>query len=260
MPDFRSYAAHAGAEPSEIVLSPDESHHLVRVNRARAGDPVVVFDGRGREWRCECVDADRRAARLRVISREHVPPLPYSIALAQALPKGKTFEAILRKATEIGATAVIPLATERTEVRLDDARRESKHDKWAAAVIEAGKQSGNSYLPEVAAVRSMEEFLQESGGYDLKLIASLQPGATSLRPVLQKRLEEKQGARAKAICLIGPEGDFSPGETEAAIAAGFAPITLGRTVLRCETAAIYALSILSYELAEASGAVPDTNL
>lgn len=248
MPDFRSFAPVRERNVSEIILSPDESHHLVRVNRAREGDQVVVFNGRGMEWTCACTEADRRAARLQVLTARETPPLPFAITLAQALPKGKTFDLIIRKATEIGAAAIIPLATEHSEVRLDDARREAKQEKWESTAIEAAKQSGNSYLPAVAPVQSLAEFLAASHPFDLKLIASLAPEATPLRRVLRKQDRGDSDKHLSAVWLIGPEGDLSAAETEAAIAAGFAPVTLGRTVLRCETAAIYALSILSYEL------------
>lgn len=250
MPDFRCFAPVQETDPAEIVLSPDESHHLVRVNRVRPGDPVVAFNGRGTEWVCACVAPDRRAARLEVRSKQIVPPLPYRITLVQALPKGKTFDQIIRKATEIGVARIIPLVTERTEVRLDQARLDSKHDKWEATAIEAAKQSGNSYLPEIAPVQSMAELMRSAGEFDLKLVASLHPGALSLRTAVQQFVHDTQASPAKPVWLIGPEGDFTPEEVEAATGAGFSPISLGRLVLRCDTAATYALSILSYELEE----------
>lgn len=248
MPDFRSFAPLAEPGPSEIILSPEESHHLVRVNRVRAGHPVVVFNGRGLEWLCECTDPDRRAARLKVASERKIPPLPFRIALAQALPKGKTLESIIRKATEIGAAEILPLVTARTEVRLDQARRDAKHDKWEATAIEAAKQSGNSYLPEIAPVQSLDQLFDRSADFDLKLVASLQPGATSLRSAFENCLEQGGKPPSRAVWLIGPEGDFTREEYEAAGQAGFVPVTFGPWVLRCETAATYALSILSYEL------------
>jgi 16S rRNA (uracil1498-N3)-methyltransferase len=248
MPDFRSFAPVADPDPSEIVLSPEESHHLVRVNRARSGDPVVVFNGRGVEWLCECADADRRAARLRVRSRKEGPALAARITLAQALPKGKTLEAIIRKATEIGAAGIVPLVTARTEVRLDEARVESKQEKWEATAIEAAKQSGNSYLPAIRPLQSLCDFLQETSGFDLKLVASLESDAVSLRSVLEDYLNERGIPPAHPLWLVGPEGDFTAEEYGAARGAGFVPITLGPLVMRCETAATYALSILSYEL------------
>lgn len=248
MPDYRSFAPVSDREAREITLSPEESHHLVRVNRARPGDPVVVFDGRGREWSCECLEADRRATRLKVLSRRELPLPPGQITLAQALPKGKSFEMIVRKATEIGVTRIIPLISARTEVRLDDARQEAKGQKWEATAIEAAKQSGNSHLPAIDPVQSLEEFIQGADVFDFKLIASLQGGAVSLRRAFQEYQASKEVAPAQPVWLVGPEGDFTSAESAAAANAGFIPVTLGPLVLRCETAAVYALSILSYEL------------
>jgi 16S rRNA (uracil1498-N3)-methyltransferase len=248
MPDFRSFATVSDPDPREIILSPDESSHLVRVNRARRGDPVTVFDGKGSEWICRLMEEDRKSARLAVEQHRRTPPPACRVTLAQALPKGKTLDLIVRKATEIGVMEIAPLVTEHTEVRLDEARGEAKHGKWENAAVEAAKQSGNSYLPEISPIQSIEDFLSHSGAYELKLIASLRPQARLLRSAFTLFLDRHGRPPASAVWLIGPEGDFSARETELAEAAGFAPITLGPTVLRCETAALYALSILSYEL------------
>lgn len=243
MPDFRSFARVTDPRPTEIVLAPDESHHLIRVNRARVGDPVVVFNGQGAEWTCECAEADRRAARLIVKSTRRIPTPAATVTLAQALPKGKTFDQIIRKATELRVSRIVPLVSERTEVRLDDARADSKHGKWEATAIEAAKQSGNAHLPEILPIQALDSFLKTADSFDLKLVASLHPGAGSLRPVLQNQAETPQNA----VWLIGPEGDFTPDEIAAATTAGFVPITFGPLVLRCDTAAIHALSLLQYE-------------
>ncbi len=117
-----------------------------------------------------------------------------------------------------------------------------------AAAIEAAKQCGNPFLPEIEPVQRAAAFMTGNPGYDLKLIASLQPGATSLRSVLARFREEKGHAPKNVLWLIGPEGDFTPAEMSLSKNTGFEPITLGPLVLRCETAAVYALSILSYEL------------
>jgi 16S rRNA (uracil1498-N3)-methyltransferase len=237
MPDYRCFASVSDRETPEIILSSEESHHLVRVNRARPGDPVVAFDGRGREWICECLEADRRAARLKVLSRRELPLPPGRITLVQALPKGKSFEMIIRKATEIGVARIIPLISARTEVRLDDARQEAKGQKWEATAIEAAKQSGNSYLPEIAPVQSVEEFLQtQAAAFDLKLVASLEKGAQSLRTLLHNFRETHGHSPANPLWLVGPEGDFTPEEYRAAKETGFAPVSLGPLVLRCDTA------------------------
>jgi 16S rRNA (uracil1498-N3)-methyltransferase len=218
------------------------------VNRARPGDTVVAFDGKGHEWVCELVEESRRGAVLKVRFPQRAKPLPYSITLAQAIPKGKHMADIVRKATEIGVARVVPILSERTIVQVSADKEETKHEKWQEAALEACKQCGNSYLPEITQPVKAMSFIETTKGYDLKLIASLQPGARSLRSVLDQRAAEGKPKPVSAIWMVGPEGDFTNAEMSAARNFGFEPVTLGPLVLRCETAAIYALSILSYEL------------
>ncbi|MBI3886727.1 MAG: 16S rRNA (uracil(1498)-N(3))-methyltransferase [Opitutae bacterium] len=252
MPDFRAYAPDALADAREIRLAADESHHLVTVNRCSRGDPVVAFDGRGREWLCECTDAAKAATLLRVKESRQAAPLAHEMTLAQALPKGATMDDIVRQATEVGAARIVPLLSERTQVHLDGDRAGKKTGKWRTAAIEAAKQCGNPWLPEIAPIQDATAFMQSASGYDLKLIASLHAGPTTLKKSLAhyaaKHTAGQQNAPRKVLWLVGPEGDFSPGEMTTAINAGFQPITLGPLVLRSDTAAVYALSILSHEL------------
>lgn len=248
MPDFRVFCAPPTAEPAEIQLSRDESHHLVVVNRARPGDTVIAFDGRGREWNCELTTPAKSGATLRVRSSHQAARLLFEITLGQALPKGPSMDAIVRKATEIGAARIVPLESERTQVHFDGDRSEKKNDKWQTAALEAAKQCGNPFLPEILPVQNAATFITGAQGYDLKLIASLHAGATSLKKVLAE-FQAAQGRPPRSVLwLIGPEGDFTPAEMTLSAQAGFQPISLGPLVLRCETAAIYALSVLSYEL------------
>ncbi len=244
MADFRVFCSPSEREPRQLVLSADESHHLVAVNRARTGDTVVAFDGRGREWICELATADKRAAVLNVRFIQPTKPLGYEMTLGQALPKGGTMDDIVRKATEIGVTRIVPLESERTQVHLEAGRSDKKRERWEAAALEACKQCGNPWLPEIAPLQRASTFMESARDYDLKLIASLHPGARSLKAVLASG----QRPPRRVLWLVGPEGDFTPAEMSVAQSAGFEPVTLGPLVLRCETAAVYALAILSYEL------------
>jgi 16S rRNA (uracil1498-N3)-methyltransferase len=248
MPDFRVYALPAVSDPKEILLSPDESHHLVAVNRAAAGATVVAFDGKGAEWICDLANADKRAAQLKVRFAQKAKPLPWRITLGQALPLGNAMDAIVRKATEIGVARIVPLESERTQVHLDGDRSDKKIGKWQTASLEAAKQCGNPWLPEIGPVTPAAAFMEAAKGYDLKLIASLQPGAKALKSVLASFRAAQHRAPLNVLWLIGPEGDFTPAEMGQSRTSGFEPITLGPLVLRCETAAVYALSVLSYEL------------
>ncbi len=266
MPDFRAYAPTASADAAEIRLAPEESHHLVTVNRCGRGDPVTAFDGRGREWLTECADPGKSAALLRVKATRAAQPRAFEITLGQALPKGATMDDIVRQATEIGAARIVPLLSERTQVHLDTDRADKKIEKWRTGAIEAAKQCGNPWLPEITPIVTFAEYLRwasvstptpvaavESGDHpcDLKLIASLHAGTTTLKKALATYAAKHGHAPRRVLWLVGPEGDFSPAEMTAALTAGCVPVTLGPLVLRSDTAAVYALSILSHELGDA---------
>lgn len=252
MPDFRVFLPSPPATgASSFALPPAETHHLVNVNRARVGDPVVAFDGRGGEWTCALERVDgKKTAVLRVVSASTRPPLPCRLMLGQGLPKGGTMDDIVRQATELGAAIIAPLATMRSELHLDAERAEKKIEKWRVAAVEAAKQCGNPFLPEIAPVRGTAAFLADPAiaGCELRLVASLHPGARPLREVLANFRAAHDGrAPTSAAWLIGPEGDLTADEVDAALAAGWTPVTLGPLVLRCDTAAAYALSALRCE-------------
>ena len=210
MPDFRAFCSPPTTEPSEIILSPEESHHLVVVNRAKPGETVVAFNGRGASGSANSSSDRKNAAALKVRFQQKSKPLAYEITLGQALPKGPSMDAIVRKATEIGAVRIVPLESERTQVHLDGDRSDKKIDKWQTAALEAAKQCGNPFLPEVTPVQKAGAFMESARGYDLKLIASLQPGAQSLKSVLASYRAAQGRPPTKVLWLIGPEGDLHP--------------------------------------------------
>jgi len=248
MPDFRAHAPDVSAIATEIRLSPEESHHLVTVNRCGRGDPVTAFDGHGREWLTECIDPSKGTTVLRVKEARPAATRTFSITLAQALPKGAVMDDIIRQATEVGAARIIPLLSERTQVHLDGDRADKKVEKWRTTAIEAAKQCGNPWLPEIMPLQNFPAFLFNTKAYDLLLVASLHAGSTTLKKALGTYATKHGHAPRSALWLVGPEGDFSSPEMTAAVMAGFVPVTLGPLVLRSDTAAIYALSTLSHEL------------
>ncbi len=213
-------------------LSAAEFHHATHVLRVKVGEIVSVFDGRGNEAQCRV----EPAGKLAILTQSASPPLPCRITLAQAIPK-KQMDLIVQKATELGVASIAPLISERTIKR-----PAGSPERWHDIALEACKQSGNNWLPEIQAPRAATDFLKAPGPYDLKLIASLQAGAKSLKSIL------RDFRPASVLILIGPEGDFTPAETALAESTGCRPLSLGPLVLRAETAAMYALSILHHEL------------
>jgi 16S rRNA (uracil1498-N3)-methyltransferase len=231
-----------------LRLDGREAHHALNVLRLRAGETVTVLDGAGHEFQCEVVSAAHHAVTLARRGRNFVPPPPCQITLLQALPKGKIMDAIIQKAVELGAWRVVPILSERVVSHLDEDGAEGKREKWQQVAIEAIKQSGAAWLPQVDAPLPLAQYFARRESFDLLLAGSLQPERRHPRACLEE-FRAAHGGPPKSIGVwVGPEGDFSPGELAAILAAGARPVSLGRLVLRVETAAIFCLSILNYEL------------
>lgn len=227
---------------AEPVLDGDEARHFARVLRGRAGDMIAVFDGCGRRAEALVTEAGRGWLRLRLGQARQAPPPCPAVALGQAIPKGKTMDLIVQKAVELGVALIQPLVTRHTVVQPG----EGKGDKWQRVALEACKQCGQDHLPRVAPVATLDDWLGRGGATaGPRLLASLVPGAPPLREIARAL----PGPPAQVTVLIGPEGDFAPEETAAALAAGFQPVSLGPVVLRVETAALFCLSALRYEFA-----------
>jgi 16S rRNA (uracil1498-N3)-methyltransferase len=231
-----------------LTLTGAEAHHCRDVLRLGSGDKVVVFDGRGHELTAEIASSDSSKIALRKLHESTTPPLRCQITLGQAIPKGKNMDLIVQKAVEIGASEIAPILSDRTVVRLDEESAASKQAKWQTVAIEAAKQCGQNWLPRVHVPQTIAQFFQQPRRFDLQLIGSLQSDAVHLKKILAEYSAEHGDRPASVVMLVGPEGDFTPAELSLARSHGCRPITLGPIVLRVETASIYCLSILSYEL------------
>jgi 16S rRNA (uracil1498-N3)-methyltransferase len=230
------------------MLDDSEAHHCVDVIRLGAGSRVVVFNGRGSQITAEITAIEKGKVYLKELIAAKAEPLRCAITLGQAIPKGKNMDLILQKATELGVAKIVPLISDRTVVHLEEEELNKKQEKWKQVTIEAAKQSGQDWLPEIAGPITPKQFFAEFDHSELSLIASLQSDARSFKGVLAN-FQEQHGRRAKSVLiLVGPEGDFTPAETSWAKSAGCVPVSLGPIVLRTETAAIYSLSVLAYEL------------
>ena len=245
----RFYVAPKNWDPRALVLRGSESHHARNVLRMEAGDKLVLFNGAGRELTAEIASIADDEVRLRKLHEAETEPLRCRIVLGQAIPKGKNMDLIVQKAVEIGAAEIAPIISDRTIVQLDSESGLQKQAKWQQIAIEAAKQCGQNWLPRVHAPKKLAEFFSSSDQqFDLRLIGSLQPGAQHLKSILETYSTE-HGVRPRSVLmLVGPEGDFTPAELALARRNGCQPITLGPIILRVETAALYCLSVLSYEL------------
>ncbi|MGZ0657040.1 RsmE family RNA methyltransferase [Coraliomargarita sp. W4R72] len=242
MARYRSFLfPEASIESNLLTLDARESHHLVRVFRAKVGETVEVLDGRGTRYLGRIAAADGKAVRVEVDEvLKDAPPMP-RVTLLQSVPKGKTMDLILRMATEIGASQVQPIFTDQGDVQIKGERLVSKVEKWRLTMIESCKQCGLGYLPELASPASLADWLRDHSASEgtLRVVASLEDGSRPLREVL-----EAAGTLQEVVVAVGPEGDFTAGEYEALREGGFLPVRLGRNVLRAETAAAYILSVV----------------
>ncbi len=230
------------------VLAGDEAHHCLNVVRHSVGDKLIVFDGRGNEATAQIVSADKRSASLRVLHRAKSAPVRCRVTLAQAVPKGKNMDLIVEKAVELGASEIAPLLSDRTIVQLDAKEAAAKREKWQTIALEACKQCGQSWLPEVGAPLSPKAFFEQRRPSGLLLIASLQGDSRPIKQTLEAYTAAHGSLPREVTILVGPEGDFTPAELGLAKSHGCQPVTLGPIILRTETAAIYCLSVLGHEL------------
>lgn len=227
------------------MLEGEEARHCAQVTRHRKGDAVVVFDGCGRKAMARIESLSSSAVHLAVLEETQIPaPVP-EVTLIQAIVKGDTMDWIIEKAVELGVRRIVPLMAQRSIVRLNAAEAAKKQLKWQRVALEASKQCGQVWLPEVVAPCNVASACALIEKAELKLIASLQQDAASL-----SEIRKCSAARiAHAALAIGPEGDFTDEEYDFLRQAGGLPWSLGKLTLRSETAAICALSILGYELA-----------
>lgn len=218
-----------------LILDARESHHLVRVFRAKVGATIEVLDGKGTRYLGTIEIANGKAVRVAVESVETVPVPRPRITLLQSVPKGKAMDLILRMATEIGASVIQPVLTDQGE------HGQPKMEKWQLTMIEACKQCGLSYVPELSEPCSLRDWLQANPIAEgmQRVVASLEEGS---RPLLEALNAE--GALDEVVVAVGPAGDFSVAEYDLLRESGFKSVRLGANVLRTETAAAYILSVV----------------
>jgi len=244
----RFYLAPAECQGTTLLLSDREAHHALHVVRVRTGERVQVLDGEGQILDCVVMNLVRDRVDLCVQERRSVPPLPYQSTLSQAVPKGKLFEAIIQKATELGVFRIVPLVTERVVGKIEAGNEDQKVEKWRLIAIEAIKQCGSAWLPRLEAPTTVKQFLACQSTMDLAMVGSLRDDRRHPKTCFEDFAQRRGKMPASVSIAIGPEGDFTPSELSTLQSGGALPISLGPLVLRTETAATYCLSIINYEL------------
>ena len=220
-----------------VTLSSEESHHLARVLRVQVGQEITLFDGQGNVAQGGVESISKTSVAVRVSHRTVIPAPAVQIDLIQAVPKPDRWDWVMQKAVELGVSNIFPILTQHTDFK----PTEKKTLRWQKIVRNAAQQCEVRWLPQLHALNQIESVLSTLKEYDLVLIGSLYKGTKPFREV-------PIAGKKKVALLIGPEGDFSPGEVDAAVTAGAVPVSFGNRILRTETAAIFGLSVLAYEL------------
>ncbi|MGA9851537.1 MAG: 16S rRNA (uracil(1498)-N(3))-methyltransferase [Gammaproteobacteria bacterium] len=222
------------------------SRHLLTVLRLKPGAELVLFNGSGHEFEARLDAVENRRARISIgIERGSRSESPLRITLAQGISRSERMDYTLQKAVELGVAEIVPVLTERSVVRLDANSATRKQNHWRQLVISACEQSGRVHLPAVRAPLSFDALLTQAGDYAMKLL--LDPQATARLNALD------HPAHQQVLLLVGPEGGLSEAERGAARHAGFQGVRLGPRILRTETAALVALSLLQGLWGDLSG-------
>jgi 16S rRNA (uracil1498-N3)-methyltransferase len=222
---------------SELALPAQAAEHVARVLRMNVGDALTVFNGDGYDYAATLLSIGKRDVVVRIDDREHVAnESALSLTLAQGVARGEKMDLIVQKATELGVARIVPLFTERSEVKLDAARAEKRLQHWRAVAASACEQSGRVRIPEVSPALTLRDWLRDVAADDALRLALLPEGTL--------RARELHFGNAGGLLVVGPEGGL--GERDVAILreAGFQGLRLGPRVLRTETAGLAALAAL----------------
>lgn len=240
MPRF--FAPKENIKGNLIYIDGQEARHILNVMRLRENDKVIVFDGTGKEYTGFIKQTKPKSLTVEIISTRapKVDTLP-EITLAQAILKKEKMDYVIEKATELGVHGIIPLVSERTIVRFENDKAIDKLTRWKKIAIEAAKQCGRCDVPEIKDVQKFYNAIDNINNFDLALMGCLSEDTIAFKEAVS---DFKTG---KIIVFIGPEGDFTPDEILMAKDTSCKFISLGKRILKSDTAGLFVLSVLNYE-------------
>lgn len=242
---YQFFVPSENIQGNRIVITGDDVNHIKNVLRMKVGEEIAVSNGEdGKEYRCGIASiGDEIVCTLRFIKEDGVE-LPTKITLFQGLPKADKMELIVQKAVELGAYEVVPVSMTRSIVKLDDKKQKTKITRWQSIAEAAAKQSKRSIIPQIQPVMTMKQALSYAKEMDMLFVPyELADDMEKTRELFE---EVKPGQHIGFF--IGPEGGFDEAEIQLALDSGAQPITLGKRILRTETAGMTVLSILMYHL------------
>jgi 16S rRNA (uracil1498-N3)-methyltransferase len=239
---IRIYLPAEQLASDQIIITGDQARHLALVLRSRPGDSLIVLDGLGMKYKCRVTAVHKKEVRAEIIDKSpYSVESPISITLTQGIPKGDKMDLIVQKSTELGVSRIIPLITERSQIR-----HTGKAARWRKIAASASQQSGRDKVPEIEEPATLEDYLKDVKLSATCIILSEEYKTRNLKQVLTSTHDAN-----RISLLVGPEGGFSKEEVSAAVDKDFAEVSLGPRILRTETASIAAISIIQYELGDA---------
>ncbi len=240
MPKF--FVNSESINDSIVTLEGDNARHIADVLRGKIGDVITVCDGEGRDYECEITAVSKREISAKVVdisTNNNEPDI--KITLYQAIPKSDKMELVIQKCVEIGVDSIVPVSTERTVVKLEG-RENKKLARWNKIAEAAAKQCGRGKIPEVANIMDIRSAIDEAAGLDGAIIPYEKEKKNTVKSYAK-------GFKGNTVgVFIGPEGGFSEKEIEYALSKGIVSVTLGKRILRTETAGLVASVMLLYEL------------
>lgn len=246
----RYFVAPEHMQEDKAILRGDDAFHLMRVMRAAPGDQAIVSNGVDRECLAEVVELEKESVLLRLVEERPMTGEPsVELWIAQSLPKGDKLELVIQKGTEVGVSAFLPFVSARTIVQYDAKKEAKRRERWRKIAKEAAEQAHRSKVPDVRGTMSWKELLALKEKAGLAMFCYEKEDGRQLKDLLQ-------GADLRSgpvLIVIGPEGGFTEEEAVEAEARGFAPVGLGRRILRTETAGLVAASCILYEAGEMGG-------
>ncbi len=245
---YHFYIEPENVQDTTIRITGDDVNHVKNVLRMKQGEKIVLGDGQGREYICTITDMTGNEILVHIDSMKQTEAeLGIRLCLFQGLPKKDKMEFIIQKAVELGVQEIIPVVTARTIVKIDDEKKEKKRiERWQAIAEAAAKQSGRGIIPKVGNLVEYKEALQMAKEMERALIPYEHAAGMEHARQTIKSLHGKKSAGI----FIGPEGGFDDKEIELAKKYGVEPITLGKRILRTETAGLTILSVIMFELEE----------
>ena len=228
----------------QVIITGSDVNHIKNVLRLRVGEKIGTFDGFQNNYLCEIKEITPAAVKADILKEEKKEIEPnIKITLAQCLAKGKKMDLIIKMATELGVYKIIPVISERSIPKIEE-KEEKKIEHWQGIAKEAAEQSGRSLVPKIESLKRIDDL--NPSRYDLAIMPWEGEKSTSLKKALTGPRAHRQ--TGSLLIMIGPEGGFSQSEALRAKETGFKSVSLGKRILRCETAAVSALAQIFYEL------------